>query len=135
MLACIKMLSLMVSLFDKTSVAAYYTKVFELCLGGFDLRRNPPSCLLSIVDIETSMISLFSGLIMKLNEKTFKPLFVRILEWAETEVDNGAGENENNRNVLRNIVFYRVVCQLAEKLRWFIHFFSCIPFCVTDEGL
>ena len=117
MLACIKMLSLMVSLFDKTSVAAYYTKVFELCLAGFDIRRNPPSCLPSIVDVETSIISLFSALVMKLNEKTFKPLFVRILEWAETEVDNGTGENENNRNVPRNIVFYRVVCQLAEKLR------------------
>jgi U3 small nucleolar RNA-associated protein 10 len=107
----------MVSLFDKTSVAGYYTKVFELCLAGFDIRRKPPSCLSAFVDVETSIISLFCGLVMKLNEKTFKPLFVRILEWAETEVDNGYGENENNRNIDRNIVFYRVVYQLTDKLR------------------
>lgn len=116
MLASIEMLDLVVTSFDKPSVLAHYKRVFELCLGAFDLRRRPPNPLTSVTVVETSIISLFTGLVLKLSENTFKPLFVRILEWAESELPDD-GVDGNKKNIFRNIVFYRVVNQLADKLR------------------
>lgn len=117
LLACINMLSLVVTSFDKSSVLAHYKTVFELCLRSFDLRRIHPSCLNCVTVVETSVISLFSALVLKLSESTFKPLFVRILEWAEMELPADDEGKESRKSVLRNIVFYRVVNQLADKLR------------------
>eukprot|EP00250_Pteridium_aquilinum_P014753 c22180_g1_i1 orf=112-6567(+) len=116
LLACIEMLSLVVTSLDKSSVLAHYKTVFELCLRSFDLRRRHPDSLTCVTEVETSVISLFSALVLKLSESTFKPLFVRVLEWAESELPDDTG-NESKKGVLRNIVLYRVVNQLGDKLR------------------
>ncbi|KAI5081132.1 hypothetical protein GOP47_0004315 [Adiantum capillus-veneris] len=113
-LACIDMLSLVVTSFEKASVLAHYKTVFELCLRSLDLRRRHPDSLTSITAVETAVISLLSALVLKLSESTFKPLFVRVLEWAESVVPD---EGNDSKGVLRFIVFYRVVNQLADKLR------------------
>ncbi|MCO5557096.1 hypothetical protein L7F22_010652 [Adiantum nelumboides] len=113
-LACIDMLSVIVTSFEKPSVLAHYKTIFELCLRSFDLRRRHPNSLTSISAVETAVISLFSGLVLKLSESTFKPLFVRVLEWAESDVPE---EGDESKGVFRLIVFYRVVNQLADKLR------------------
>lgn len=117
LLACINMLSLVVASFDKSSVLLHYKTVFELCLHSFDLRRIRPSSLKCVTVVETSVISLFSALVLKLSESRFKPLFVRMLEWAETELPADDEGKERKKSILRNIVFFRVVNQLAEKLR------------------
>ncbi|GJM97067.1 hypothetical protein PR202_ga13965 [Eleusine coracana subsp. coracana] len=50
---------------------------------------------------------------IELTEATFRPLFLRSLEWADSEVD----ESSSRRSLDRAIVFYKLVNKLAEQHR------------------
>ncbi|XP_030533160.1 uncharacterized protein At3g06530 isoform X1 [Rhodamnia argentea] len=109
-----EMLSHMVATMDRTSVAGYYKRIFDLCLSALDLRRQRPLSVRNISAIEKSVINSMILLTMKLTETMFKPLFIRTVEWAELEVD----ESENRgRNLDRAISMYGLVNKLAENHR------------------
>lgn len=109
-----EMLSHMVTTMDRTSVAGYYKRIFDLCLSALDLRRQCPLSVRNISVIEKSVINSMISLTMKLTETMFKPLFIRTVEWAESEVD----ESEyRGRNLDRAISFYGLVNKLAENHR------------------
>ncbi|BBM97494.1 U3 small nucleolar RNA-associated protein 10 [Marchantia polymorpha subsp. ruderalis] len=113
--ALFDMLGAMTSKLDRSSVAAYHAKIFNFCLAAFDLRRNSIHFLPNISRVENSVVSAIVSLVMKLSETSFKPLFVKVLEWAESEESTGV--SVAGKSVDRNIVFYKLVNQLAEKLR------------------
>ncbi|EFJ35196.1 hypothetical protein SELMODRAFT_438493 [Selaginella moellendorffii] len=106
-----KMLAVMCSKMDRASVTAYHTKVFDLCKEALDLRRKRPESFVSRHTVEESVISAVTSLVMKLSETTFRPLFVTIQQWAASPVADGS------QSIERSIVFYKLVNQLAEKLR------------------
>lgn len=81
--------------------------------------------------IEESAIGSFLELVIKLNEVTFKPLFVRLYDWAVIDLSEGASESDkslgwsdtdetgadNARLVERKIVLLHVMMGLLQKFR------------------
>lgn len=115
--AVFDMLAAITAKADRPSVASYHARIFEFCLIAFDLRGRALSTLPSVSKVETAVVNAVVSLVMKLSETTFKPLFVRILEWAESETETKDGSFVS-QSVDRNIVFYKLVNQLVLKLRF-----------------
>ncbi|KAM7273255.1 hypothetical protein ACFE04_027919 [Oxalis oulophora] len=110
-----EMLSNLVKTMDKLTVNAYYGKIFDLCLASLDLRRQHPDSVVNIVNVEKSIINGIIALTMKLTETTFKPLFIRSIEWAESGVEETA--DGATPSLDRGISFYGLVNKLAESHR------------------
>ncbi|XP_031392129.1 uncharacterized protein At3g06530 isoform X2 [Punica granatum] len=111
-----KMLGKIISSMDRSSVGAYHARIFDLCLKALDLRRQRHPSIRKIHVIEYSVITSMISLTMKLTETMFKPLFIRTIEWAESEVDDSP-RVESSSNTDRAISFYGLVNKLAENHR------------------
>ncbi|XVE56436.1 hypothetical protein DITRI_Ditri04bG0009000 [Diplodiscus trichospermus] len=110
-----EMLADLVSKMDRASVSGYYGKIFEQCMIAFDLRRQQPVTVQTIDVVEKSVVKAIISLTMKLTENMFKPLFAKIIEWVETEVQDSAGSG--SPNIDRAISFYSLVNKLVESHR------------------
>ncbi|CAL5366770.1 unnamed protein product [Camellia sinensis] len=110
-----EMLGNLVQTIDRSSIAAYHAKIFDLCLLALDLRRQHPVSIRSIDIVEKSVINTMIFLTMKLTETMFKPLFIRCIEWAESNVDES--ESVGSTSVDRAITFYALVNKLTESHR------------------
>ncbi|XP_042487302.1 uncharacterized protein At3g06530 [Macadamia integrifolia] len=132
-----EMLANLVGVMDRSSVGSNHAKIFEQCLLALDLRRQRPVSVKNVDAVELSVINAMVVLTMKLTETMFKPLFIRSLEWAESEVEGNGGME--GRNLDRAISFYRLINKLAEQHRsLFIPYFkflleSCTRY-LTDGG-
>lgn len=112
--ALFDMVAAVASTMDRASVSLYHVKVFNACLRALDLRCNRPSGFASIEGVEKSVIGALSSIVLKLSENSFKPLFVSLLDWAQTSsVENGLSGTQLDRR----ISFFGLVHQLLEKLR------------------
>lgn len=110
-----EMLANIIGIMDRSSVGSYHAKIFEQCLLGLDLRRQQPVSVKNVDVVEQSVINATIVLTMKLTETMFKPLFIRSLEWAESDVDVSGCMESGNFD--RTISFYRLVNKLAEQHR------------------
>ncbi|XP_059627802.1 uncharacterized protein At3g06530 [Cornus florida] len=110
-----EMLGSLVGTMDRSSVGACHAKIFDLCLLALDLRRQHPVSIININVVEKHVISAMIMLTMKLTETMFKPLFIRSIEWAETNLQDN--ESTGITNVDRAISFYGFVNKLAESHR------------------
>uniref|UniRef100_A0A803NS19 BP28 C-terminal domain-containing protein n=1 Tax=Cannabis sativa TaxID=3483 RepID=A0A803NS19_CANSA len=116
------MLANLIGSMDRPSVSGYHAKIFDLCLLALDLRRQRPASLQDIDSVEKSVTNTIISLTMKLTETMFKPLFIRSIEWAESDVEDGV---VGNTNVDRAVSFYGMVNKLAENHRsLFIPYFK-----------
>ncbi|KAF4372054.1 hypothetical protein F8388_000270 [Cannabis sativa] len=116
------MLANLIGSMDRPSVGGYHAKIFDLCLLALDLRRQRPASLQDIDSVEKSVTNTIISLTMKLTETMFKPLFIRSIEWAESDVEDGV---VGNTNVDRAVSFYGMVNKLAENHRsLFIPYFK-----------
>jgi hypothetical protein len=84
-----------------------------------------------INEIEESAITSFLELVVRLNEVTFKPLFIRLYDWAVIDLSEGASESccaisldiadiigvDNARLVERKVVLLHVMMGLLQKFR------------------
>ncbi|CAO3649204.1 unnamed protein product [Cunninghamella echinulata] len=87
----------------------HYKQIFKFFLTAFDLRHNEKGKM-TIEDInecEESIIGAFLELVMKLNETLFKPLFLKVMDWALVEDDNKS----------RTLFFYKLMDTLLERLK------------------
>ncbi|KAK9291503.1 hypothetical protein L1049_019451 [Liquidambar formosana] len=132
-----EMLSNLVGTMDRSSVGGYHAKIFDMCLLALDLRRQLPVSIQNIDVVEKSVINAMIALTMKLTETMFKPLFIKCIEWAESDVEEGASRGSTNTD--RAISFYGLVNKLAENHRsLFVPYFkylleSCIRFLTDAE--
>lgn len=110
-----EMISSLVASMDRPSVSAYHAKIYDTCLQSLDLRRQHLVSIKNICMVEKSIIDAMVALTMKLTETMFKPIFIRTIEWAESEVEETA--KSDRRNVDRAISFYGLVNRLAENHR------------------
>lgn len=110
-----EMLGNLVGTMDRTSVGAYHAKIFDLCLVALDLRRQKPLSVRNIDDVEKNVINAMIVLTMKLTETMFKPLFIRSIEWSESNVEES--ESAGSTNIDRSLSFYGLVNKLAESHR------------------
>ncbi|CAN6240377.1 unnamed protein product [Urochloa humidicola] len=108
-----QMLASLVSTMDRPAVGTYHAKIYEHCLAALDIRRQHSDSLKNINMVEQSIIHAIITLTMKLTEGTFRPLFLRTLEWAESEVDGSSSK----KSLDRAIVFYKLINKLAEQHR------------------
>ena len=109
------MLANLIGIVDRPSVGAYHAKIFDLCLLALDLRRQQPVSVQNIDVVEECVVATVIALTMKLTETMFKPLFIRSIEWAESETEDG--EHAGRTNLRRAISFYSLVNKLAENHR------------------
>ncbi|TVU14983.1 hypothetical protein EJB05_38480 [Eragrostis curvula] len=108
-----QMLANLIGTMDRLAIGTYHSKIYEHCLTALDLRRQNLDNLRDINMVEQSIIHAIIALTMKLTEATFRPLFLRTLEWAESEME----QSSSKRSLDRAIVFYKLVNKLAEQHR------------------
>ncbi|KAK3033239.1 hypothetical protein RJ639_033119 [Escallonia herrerae] len=109
------MLGSIVGNMDKSSIGAYHAKIFDLCLLALDLRRQQPFSIKNIDIVEKRIINAIIVLTMKLTETMFRPLFIRSIEWSESNLEES--ESTGSANMGRAISFYGLVNRLAESHR------------------
>ncbi|KAL5569803.1 hypothetical protein UlMin_026378 [Ulmus minor] len=124
------MLENLIGIMDRQSVVGYHAKIFDLCLMALDLRRLRPVSIKYIDAVEKGVINAVLSLTMKLTETMFRPLFIRCIEWAESDAEDGA--SAGSTIVDRAISFYGLVNKLAENHRsLFVPYFKyLIDICV-----
>lgn len=110
-----EMLANVVGSMDRSSVYGYHTNIFDLCLGALDLRFQHPVSVQNIDVVEKSVISAMIALTMKLTETMFKPLFIRSIEWADSDLEESGSTKSSN--IDRAISFYSLVNKLLENHR------------------
>ncbi|CAH8356699.1 unnamed protein product [Eruca vesicaria subsp. sativa] len=106
------MLENLVAKMDRASVVCNQAKIFDQCLAALDIRRQNPATIQNVEAAERSVISATVTLTKKLTESEFKPLFIRSIDWAESDIVDGSG-NES-KSVERSISFYGLVNRLCE---------------------
>lgn len=99
---------------SRETMTSHYKQIFKFFLEAFDLRRLEKQRLgdEAIETLESDVIDVFLNLVMKLNETLFKPLFLKIVDWATMEL----GENDDGAKS-RILFLYRLVDALLEKLK------------------
>ncbi|GAB4814939.1 hypothetical protein N2152v2_001985 [Parachlorella kessleri] len=118
--AVLGMLSTTIGAMDAAATAAHHEVVFGALLRALDLRRRrpaslaPPAQLSAALDeVEGASVAAFVALTLKLSESQFKPLFLRLLDWAgSAPAPQGAGGH-----AARGVALAAVVNALAERLR------------------
>ncbi|BGP27409.1 U3 small nucleolar RNA-associated protein 10 [Rhodotorula toruloides] len=106
-----------------TDIADNYRSVYKLLLTVFDSRRTHAAELDhdDMVAIEDHALGAFVQFILKLNEQTFRPLFLRTYDWAVIDL----AEDSPEGLVARRTVLYKIVDRLLGQLRSiFVPYFS-----------
>ncbi|CAN8269591.1 unnamed protein product [Cochlearia groenlandica] len=106
------MLENLVVKMDRSSTVSNRGKIFDQCLVALDIRRQNPATIHNIDDAERSITSAIVSLTKKLTESEFKPIFIRSIDWVESDVVDVSGSE--NKSVDRAISFYGLLNKLAE---------------------
>ncbi|KAI3712588.1 hypothetical protein L1987_71147 [Smallanthus sonchifolius] len=119
-----QMLGNFISTMDRSSIAAFYSTIFDVCLLALDIRRQHPASVKNITAVEKDVINAMVVLTTKLTENMFKPLFIRCVEWSEyTEQNNDLG----HANIDRAISFFSLIHKLVSSHRsLFVPYFKYI---------
>ncbi|KAK4702660.1 U3 small nucleolar RNA-associated protein 10, partial [Phenoliferia sp. Uapishka_3] len=98
-------------------IADNYRPIFKLFLTIFDLRRVHSDALSldDISQIEENALGAFVQFILKLNEQTFRPLFLRTYDWAV--IDLADEENSITALAARRTVLYKLLDKLLVQLK------------------
>jgi len=113
--AVFELLKNFVGKMDRASVSGYHANVFDLCMRALDLRTQHLASIKNINIVEKHVIDAMITLTMKMTETMFKPLFIRSIEWAESNIEED--DHAGGRNICRAVSFYGLVCSLAENHR------------------
>jgi U3 small nucleolar RNA-associated protein 10 len=126
---CLGFLERIIKNADRKSVVTTYKIVFRYLINVFDARRlvqiDQEWKLLAtdLVVVEEKAVSVFLKLVLKLNEGTFRPLFLRVCDWAlldlldEEEQDDDVENSVNNEQLTaRKIVLFKVINALLAQL-------------------
>ncbi|CAL9219862.1 unnamed protein product [Arabidopsis halleri] len=109
------MLENLVVKMDRSSIVSNHGKIFDQCLVALDIRRQNPAAIQNIDEAERSVTNAMVALTKKLTESEFRPLFIRSIDWAESDIVDGSGSE--NKNIDRAISFYGLVNRLCESHR------------------
>ncbi|EQC39260.1 hypothetical protein SDRG_03465 [Saprolegnia diclina VS20] len=120
-----EMVTAIVTGMDRAAVKAHMAGLMRLYLVALDLRRLHPTIG---EHVEDQLIGALLALVMKLSEKQLKPLFLKLVSWVDVVLPHTQGPSH-----ARQLVFFRVVSQLSEKLKSiFVPYFAHIlPLCAS----
>ena len=96
-----------------------FRPVFKLFLTVFDLRRLRPAGWDEdeVAVVEDNALGAFVQFILKLNEQTFRPMFLRTYDWAVIDLVEGDAADKEQALTARRIVLYKVVDRLLGQLK------------------
>ncbi|KAF9277204.1 HEAT repeat-containing protein 1 [Mortierella alpina] len=118
LLALFDLVSQTINAMPRDVIAVHYKQIFKFFLGAFDYRRvhgEDKERKSSVAAIEGAVIEAFMQLVMKLNETLFKPLFLKSLDWATTELQVAKASFQDTQ--ARLIFFYKLLNALLEQLK------------------
>ncbi|KAG0237384.1 HEAT repeat-containing protein 1 [Mortierella sp. GBA43] len=115
----------LLALFDlvsQTINAMSRDQIFKFFLGAFDYRRvvhsqkaQDKEKISSVRAVEGAVVDAFMKLVMKLNETLFKPLFLKTLDWATTELQVAKASSQDKQD--RQVFFYKLLNSLLDQLK------------------
>jgi len=117
------MVSATASRLDTKEAATYSEQIFRFLLRVLDVRAlSPPSLAGCEADVEASATSALVALTMKLTESRFKPMFLRLLEWAAAatsaqDVETAGGDAGGRTRKAREAALFGVASALSARLR------------------
>ncbi|KAG0240188.1 HEAT repeat-containing protein 1 [Actinomortierella wolfii] len=125
-LALCNLVSETIVVMPRDVVAVHYKQVFKFFLGAFDYRRvhgdknttdaeDSVAAARRVAAVEEAVIQAFMQLVMKLNETLFKPLFLKTLDWAMTELQVAKASDSDKTD--RLVFFYKLLNSLLERLK------------------
>lgn len=109
-----EMLANLIGTMDRLSLGGNHVKIYDMCLVALDLRCQKPVSIRNVNVVEKNVINAMIILTLKLTETMFKPLFIRSIEWSESNVEES---ERTGLNIDRAISFYGLVNKLAESHR------------------
>eukprot|EP01114_Cavostelium_apophysatum_P019937 TRINITY_DN6557_c0_g1_i2.p1 TRINITY_DN6557_c0_g1~~TRINITY_DN6557_c0_g1_i2.p1 ORF type:complete len:2043 (+),score=611.24 TRINITY_DN6557_c0_g1_i2:150-6278(+) len=118
-----------------------HKRVFKFLLSAFEFRVKKSKLSLSIIEkVENSIISAFGTLVMKLNEVRFKPIFLKMVEWAHVSSSSEVSEDTDENTISRRIFFYKVSNTIADKLKsifvpYYSHFLENAISCLENLSI
>ncbi|KAF9404185.1 HEAT repeat-containing protein 1 [Podila epigama] len=119
LLALFDLVSQAINAMPRDVIAVNYKQIFKFFLGAFDYRRahghqNKKNAE-NVAAIEDAVVKAFMQLVMKLNETLFKPLFLKTLDWATTELQVAKAGFQDMQD--RLVFFYKLMNSLLETLK------------------
>lgn len=99
---------------DRSVLPGLTKPLFAFFLDVFDLRHGSKLPSSAVDAVETSSIASFIELVTKLSEASFKPLFVRLYDWAVVDLQKPVNDAHV---VARRTVLFRVMSGLLDKFR------------------
>ncbi|KAG0164360.1 HEAT repeat-containing protein 1 [Apophysomyces sp. BC1034] len=117
-LALYSLVSQAIRSMSRDVVTTHYKQIFKFFLVAFDMRREHGETFeeAEIDEMESSIVTAFLDLVMKLNETLFKPLFLKVVDWATMELAvEGQTFGEDAKK--RVLFFYKLLDALLEKLK------------------
>ncbi|KAK3840885.1 MAG: hypothetical protein J3R72DRAFT_169855 [Linnemannia gamsii] len=117
-LALFDLVSQTITAMPRDVIAVHYKQIFKFFLGAFDYRRvhgHDAKKQSTVAGVEEAVIAAFMQLVMKLNETLFKPLFLKSLDWATTELQITKASFKDMQD--RLIFFYKLMNALLEQLK------------------
>ncbi|KAF9125924.1 HEAT repeat-containing protein 1 [Mortierella sp. 14UC] len=117
-LALFDLVSQTITAMPRDVIAVHYKQIFKFFLGAFDYRRvhgHDAKKQSTVAVVEEAVIDAFMQLVMKLNETLFKPLFLKSLDWATTELQVAKASFKDMQD--RLIFFYKLMNALLEQLK------------------
>ncbi|KAA6423835.1 MAG: U3snoRNP10 and NUC211 domain-containing protein, partial [Trebouxia sp. A1-2] len=98
---------------DSATAAQHADACFTFLLKALDLRQKRPAHLPALDVIEQGSVAVLLALTMKLSEAKFKPLFLRLLDWASTP----PAAQPDAKPLGRQVALFTAVLGLIERLR------------------
>ncbi|CEP08664.1 hypothetical protein [Parasitella parasitica] len=119
-LALLSVVSQAVRNMTRETMTMQYKQLFKFFLIAFDVRRSHNSERFNeaqVNEIEGAIISAFLDLVMKLNETLFKPLFLKVVDWATVELATDDGAVVSGDGLKRVLFCYKLSDALLDKLK------------------
>ncbi|PNH06163.1 hypothetical protein TSOC_007476 [Tetrabaena socialis] len=119
--ALLQMVAAAVTAMEPKVAAQYHEQLFAFLLRALDVRQRQPPPLAAhgeaaVSAVEAAAVRALVALVMKLSEARFRPLFLRMLEWASTvSVPEGGGGEPTYLG--RMAALFAAVNALSDRLR------------------
>ena len=86
------------------TVSDVYKSIFNSLLSIFNVRQDGQLPKEHIIEVERAAISAFLQMILRLNEGSFRPLFLRLVDWALIDLSDN-NNNDDAINCRKTILF------------------------------
>jgi U3 small nucleolar RNA-associated protein 10 len=129
-LFCLDVVQLSIRSMDKQKTLSYHKQIFRFLVTFFDVRRqcrvSPNTWSLSseeIEQVESRSVGVFIRLVFRLSEAVFRPLFLRLCDWAlvdladEESEENDSDQDESRAQIrARQVILFKVLNALLQEL-------------------